>query len=216
VYEAEQISLGRRVALKVLPFAAALDPRHLRRFHQEAQAAGHLHHTNIVPVFGVGCERGIHYYAMQFIEGQSLAAVIQDLRYLARRPAEKVPDLQADPNATVPPKRIPPAPWVAASTPHPGAGPETLCSSRDASFFQTVASLGVQAAEALEYAHQQGVIHRDIKPANLLLDTEGRLWVTDFGLARMKGDAALTVTGDLIGTLRYMSPEQALANRVGI
>src|SRR5207248_254630 len=80
VYEAEQISLGRRVALKVLPFAATLDPKQLQRFKNEAQAAAQLHHTNIVPVFGVGCERGVHYYAMQYIEGQTLAGVITELR----------------------------------------------------------------------------------------------------------------------------------------
>src|SRR5437899_1098705 len=80
VYEAEQISLGRRVALKVLPFAAAMDAKQLQRFKNEAQAAAHLHHTNIVPVHAVGCERGVHYYAMQFIEGQTLAAVIHELR----------------------------------------------------------------------------------------------------------------------------------------
>ena len=79
VYEAQQLSLGRRVALKVLPFAAALDTRQLQRFKNEAQAAAHLHHTNIVPVFAVGCERGVHYYAMQFIEGESLASVIEEL-----------------------------------------------------------------------------------------------------------------------------------------
>jgi serine/threonine protein kinase len=71
VYEAEQISLGRRVALKVLPFAAALDAKQLQRFKNEAQAAAHLQHTNIVPVYYVGCERGVHFYAMQFIEGQT-------------------------------------------------------------------------------------------------------------------------------------------------
>src|SRR5437870_9600246 len=79
VYEAEQVSLGRRVALKVLPFAAALDPRQLARFRVEAQAAAQLHHTNIVPVFSVGVERGVHYYAMQFIDGRSLAEVIREL-----------------------------------------------------------------------------------------------------------------------------------------
>src|SRR5690349_11234597 len=73
VYEAEQISLGRRVALKVLPFAATLDPRQLQRFKNEAHAAAQLHHANIVPVYGLGCERGVHYYAMQYIEGQTLA-----------------------------------------------------------------------------------------------------------------------------------------------
>src|SRR5262249_13190513 len=80
VYEAEQISLGRRVALKVLPFASTMDPRQLQRFHNEAKAAACLHHTNIVPVFGVGSERGVHFYAMQFIEGHSLAALLEQQR----------------------------------------------------------------------------------------------------------------------------------------
>jgi hypothetical protein len=90
VYQAVQISLGRDVALKVLPFAAALDPRQLQRFKNEAQAAAHLHHTNIVPVYGVGCERGVHYYAMQYIEGQTVAAVIAELRRLAGLDREKM------------------------------------------------------------------------------------------------------------------------------
>ena len=89
-------------------------------------------------------------------------------------------------------------------------------STRGRAFFQTVARLGMQAAEALEHAHEQGVLHRDIKPSNLLVDGRGKLWITDFGLARLQGDAGLTMTGDLLGTLRYMSPEQALAKRVGI
>src|SRR5438876_4271759 len=80
VYEAEQVSLGRPVALKVLPFAAALDPKQLQRFKNEAQAAAHLHHTNIVPVHAVGCERGVHYYAMQYIEWQTVAGLIRELR----------------------------------------------------------------------------------------------------------------------------------------
>src|SRR6266404_4172111 len=80
VYEAEQLSLGRRVALKVLPFAATLDGKQLQRFKHEAQAAGQLHHTNIVPVHAVGCERGVHYYAMQLIDGQSLATLIHEIK----------------------------------------------------------------------------------------------------------------------------------------
>src|SRR6516162_1354863 len=96
VYEAEQISLGRRVALKVLPFAAALDARQLQRFKNEAQAAAQLHHSNIVPVYAVGCERGVHYYAMQFIDGQTLAAVIRDLRPLAGMDAPSVPAAPAN------------------------------------------------------------------------------------------------------------------------
>jgi serine/threonine-protein kinase len=87
VYEAEQMSLNRRVALKVLPFAATMDPRHLQRFQNEARAAASLHHTNIVPVYAVGCERSVHFYAMQFIDGRSLAEVITELRGLTQDPA---------------------------------------------------------------------------------------------------------------------------------
>jgi hypothetical protein len=80
VYEAEQLSIGRRVALKVLPFAAMLDKQQLNRFKNEARAAGTLDHPNIVAVYSVGVERGVHYYAMQLVEGQSLAQVLEQLR----------------------------------------------------------------------------------------------------------------------------------------
>src|SRR5438874_6751099 len=95
VYEAEQLSLGRRVALKPLPFATTLDAKQLQRFKNEAHAAAHLHHNNIVPVYATGCERGVHFYAMQFIEGQTLAAVIRELR---RGPGEPVGE--SEPAAT--------------------------------------------------------------------------------------------------------------------
>jgi serine/threonine protein kinase len=200
VYEAEQISLGRRVALKVLPFAATLDAKQLQRFKNEARAAAGLHHTNIVPVYAVGCERGVHYYAMQFIEGQTLAAFIEQLR--------------RGPVATAPYAPAPESAAVTADTPGPAAARSTETSGRDPAYFRTVGQLGIQAAEALEHAHQLGVIHRDIKPGNLLVDERRSLWVTDFGLAHCQSQAGLTMTGDLVGTLRYMSPEQALAKRV--
>jgi tetratricopeptide (TPR) repeat protein len=207
VYEAEQISLGRRVALKVLPFAAALDGRQLQRFKNEAQAAAHLQHQHIVPVYGVGSERGVHYYAMQFIDGHSLAELIQQLR--------RGDDRKVSPEATGPYTPPPDGDGPVAATP-PVAGLATECSSRSPAFFQAMARLGVQAALALEHAHQLGVVHRDIKPANLLLDARTNLWITDFGLAQVQSDTRLTMTGDLVGTLRYMSPEQALGQRGGV
>jgi serine/threonine protein kinase len=191
VYEAVQLSLGRRVALKVLPLAATFDGRQLQRFENEARAAAHLHHGNIVPVFAVGNERGVPYYAMQFIDGRSLAAVIEELR---GKPAPAAPAAETVAGA--------------ASLTDQSLG------GRGKGFFRAVARIGVQAAEALEHAHQMGVLHRDVKPANLLLDARGNLWVTDFGLARFQGCPGLTSPGDLVGTLRYMSPEQAAGRPV--
>jgi serine/threonine protein kinase/tetratricopeptide (TPR) repeat protein len=219
VYEAEQVSLGRRVALKVLPFAATLDPRQLQRFKNEAQAAAQLHHTNIVPVFAVGCERGVHFYAMQFIDGQTLAGLIQELRRLAGLPVEhpgqgsgSVRELTgrlAD-GSLAPAGKAPAGVPAAGTTATAAVAALTTESARGPGFFRTVARLGVQAAEALEHAHGMGVLHRDIKPSNLLLDARGNLWVTDFGLAHCQSQAGLTMSGDVVGTLRYMSPEQAV------
>jgi serine/threonine protein kinase len=188
VYEAEQLSLRRRVALKVLPFATLLDPLRLRRFRHEAEAAARLHHPHVVPVFAVGCEGGLPYYAMQYIDGNSAAALIGELR---RRRGRSVPAPTSEPAHDAPEPAV--------------AVPDT-----PADHFRAVAQWGAQAAEALDFAHQVGITHRDVKPANLLLDRRGDLWVTDFGLARLHGEAELTATGDAVGTLRYMSPEQVL------
>ena len=244
VYEAEQLSLNRRVALKVLPFAAMLDERRLKRFQLEAQAAAGLQHTNIVPVYAVGCERGVHFYAMQFIEGHTLAELVAELRKLSGQdaggddgrsaalslaselasgrfdPARKG---SAEPRTTAPQYQ---AGNGAGAVDGPSAEriTETLNglatdvasehTTNGPAYFRTVARLGIQAAEALEYAHQSGIVHRDIKPGNLIVDAGGNLWITDFGLAQMETDSNLTMTGDLAGTLRYMSPEQTSGNRV--
>jgi eukaryotic-like serine/threonine-protein kinase len=196
VYEAEQISLRRRVALKVLPFAATMDPRQLQRFQNEARAAACLHHPHIVPVYFVGCERGVHFYAMQFIDGQSLEGFLRKLHQPTRDGDQPGP-ISASPDA--------------ATVVDSHAKAKTQPLPQDTAYFRQVAEWGIAVAEALEHAHGLGIVHRDIKPGNLLLDAAGRLWVTDFGLARTVNDSGLTLTGDLMGTLRYMSPEQALA-----
>jgi len=208
VYEAEQISLSRRVALKILPPTAAVDSRRLQRFKNEAQAAAQLGHPHIVAIYAVGQEHGLHYYAMQFVDGPTLAEVIDGLRASATFP----------PTATDTPLRpsvlpVPSAQRTGALSTMVCAPPNLLdapAASRD--YFRAAARVGVQAAEALEHAHHLGIVHRDIKPANLMLDSRGHLWVADFGLARQLQDGNdLTATGDLVGTLRYMSPEQARA-----
>jgi serine/threonine protein kinase len=204
VYEAEQISLGRRVALKVLPFAATMDPRHLQRFQNEARAAASLEHPHIVPVYGVGCERGVHYYAMKFIDGQSLAEIIAAQRTSA--PRTQPGGVSGGDEPLTPLRSV-----HGSESTSPVAALNTQRSPRDAAAFRQIAEWGIQAAEALEYAHSLGIVHRDIKPANLMIDGQGSLWITDFGLARTAADAGLTMTGDVLGTLRYMSPEQALA-----
>ncbi|MDG3006696.1 serine/threonine-protein kinase [Paludisphaera mucosa] len=193
VYEAEQSSLGRRVALKLLPSTAAMDPRHVQRFQVEVQAAGHLRHPNIVPIYAVGCDSGVHYYSMQYISGRPLSAWIDEMRR------------QRDAHPGSPPSWAPPS--------RDGDEPPARSSRPGATFFRRVARLGLQAAEALDHAHGLGVVHRDVKPSNLLIDEEGDLWVADFGLARLHGASGLTATGDLVGTLRYMSPEQVIADR---
>jgi serine/threonine protein kinase/Flp pilus assembly protein TadD len=205
VYEAQQISLNRRVALKTLPLAAVLDPKQLARFRNEAQAAASLDHPHIVSVYAVGSDRGVHYYAMRFIEGQSLAEVVEQVGAASRAaPSDKFDSTDSSPARLAGPTAADTAPIAALST---------LKTTRPADYFRSIARLGIQAAEALHYAHEMGVVHRDVKPSNLLLDGDGQLYVADFGLAMTQGDSNLTVTGDLLGTLRYMSPEQASGRR---
>ncbi len=194
VYEAVQRTLGRRVALKVLPISMAVNIKNQRRFAHEAQAAAALDHPHIVPVYTVGMSHGFHYYAMRLISGQSLAQLIAHSRqesvgvrpcaWRSNRCRFRPPKLRFD-NLSSVMKCV--------------SGPDS----------SMVARLGVQVANALHYAHEAGVIHRDIKPSNLLISDTGHVWLTDFGLAFTTSVADLTDTGDVIGTLQYMSPEQA-------
>ena len=239
VYEAEQVSLGRRVALKVLPFAAALDPRQLQRFQIEAQAAACLHHTQ----HRAGLRRRLRArraLLRHAVHRGPHPGRADPRAAAARRPGRRRrPDRRRRRSASTLAAELVSAAGPPAATgsdrpasdhrpgrpapPTPGrrrrrrsdSAPTSGSSTRDRAYFRTVARLGLQAAEALEHAHGQGVVHRDIKPANLLLDGRGNLWVTDFGLARLQGDTGLTMTGDLLGTLRYMSPEQAAGQAGG-
>ena len=240
VYEAEQVSLGRHVALKVLPQQALAGSSNLQRFRLEARAAARLHHTNIVPVFGVGEQDGLHYYAMQFIPGQGLDVVFAKLRAGASsephdhalgdpRPAQRaVPGRRGTWRAQGRQVAPPPVPARSSGPARPAATTSSFRASRcqrfrprtaripskpsgneaEAPYYRSIARVGLQVAEALAYAHSQGILHRDIKPSNLLLDAKGTVWVTDFGLAKAEGSDALTQTGDLVGTLRYMAPER--------
>nr|WP_236649871.1 serine/threonine-protein kinase [Rhodopirellula sp. SM50] len=198
VYDAIQLSLGRRVALKVLPFASGLDEVRLQRFRNEAHAAAALHHTNIVPVYAVGSDRGLHYYAMQLIEGHTLADVIHQMR--DAKPGGSRETVQHLRSSTIP--------QLSATF----ASGDSQSGRRR--YFESVVRMTSEAAIAIQHAHQYGVIHRDIKPSNLLIDSAGKVWVTDFGLAQIESDPSnLTRTGDPMGTLRYASPEQASGQR---
>ena len=225
VYEAEQESLGRHVALKVMPDACVASPSRIRRFHREAQAAARLHHTNIVPIFGVGEQDGIHYYVMQFIPGQGLDRVVGALSVrtgkitstdggeahstdVARESGSSFSAVEAAnlllSGAPSSENSLPPD---AAAERRP-AEAVLATSVVDHRYWRGVARIVAQAADALEYAHRQGILHRDIKPANLLLDNRGTVWIADFGLAKLADLADLTRSGDVVGTLRYMAPEQ--------
>ena len=258
VYEAEQESLGRRVALKVLPHGKLENARQVERFRREARAAARLHHTNIVPVFGVGEENGTHYYVMQHIDGRPLDDVLEHLRRLrgeaandrigAPNPGSRIepngsPDeLALQSNGLASSMDLARSLWEGSF--REPIRSDSLSSSdfekRDSSsggtrldirpstegrdltlsgassgssdphwpYARSVANVGVQVADALEYSMGQGVLHRDVKPSNLLLDVFGTVWLTDFGLAKATDTPDLTHTGDLFGTLRYLAPER--------
>lgn len=185
VFEAVQQPLNRRVAVKVLPNAALWDAGSIARFRREAETAARLHHSHIVPVFGVGQQDGCHFYAMQFIEGETLASLIES-------------------GKKGKPKRERGAVAIAESTFRSRFG---LPLERDA-YQRSIAEMISEAADALDYAHAQGTLHRDIKPSNLLLDLHGHIWIADFGLALPVDDWLGSHTETVAGTPHYMAPEQ--------
>jgi serine/threonine protein kinase len=202
VYEAEQETLGRRVAVKLLAGHLLANETLRSRFRREATSAARLHHTNIVPVFGVGECDGRGFYVMQLINGRGLDRVLQQAAAFRGAPKTEITGGAAETPAA------PAAPTEAnGPTANPAALPP-LCGLPPQEFCREVARLGAQVADALAAAHSQGVLHRDVKPSNLLLDDRGCVWVTDFGVAKLVEEANLTSSGDLVGTLRYMPPER--------
>jgi serine/threonine protein kinase len=172
VYEAEQLSLKRRVALKLLPAGLGRSKTVIARFHREAEAVARLNHPGIAAVHTMGERDGAFFIVQELVEGgYTLASRLQEIRE-AR-----------------------------------GAAADVL---------REMTGIFAEVAEALQHAHETGVIHRDIKPTNILLTPEGRAKVIDFGLARVENALELSRTGDYSGTPAYTSPEQAMGRRMGI
>lgn len=185
VYRAFQKSLQRWVAIKVLPYGTLIDEQRTQRFWREARITGALEHPGIVSVYGFGRHREVCFYAMTLVEGQSLDRHLRGFAAGALSDSG-VSGLESRENLS------------------PIHGPNR---------FRNVATLVAEAAEAIQAAHSAGVIHRDIKPSNLIVDTKGRIKVTDFGLAVDTAELGLTRSGEIVGTIRYMSPEQAAGKR---
>jgi eukaryotic-like serine/threonine-protein kinase len=208
VYEAIQLSLGRHVALKIISQHLLNKQSAIARFRREARAAAQLHHSNIVPVFDVGQQGDLCFYAMQYIPGQSLDQVIDELiRYKrSNRDDRQLPAISESiihtdlhKNSANPSRNTQAhASLTSRSNADDVSSRETQIDdfqrgNRDSSssnsnsgtpFYRNVARIGLQIAEALAYAHGRGILHRDIKPSNILIDASGNAWMTDFGLAK--------------------------------
>ncbi len=214
VYEAWQKSLNRVVALKVLPVGISQSATAVQRFKREAQAAGKLSHENIVPIFAIGEAEGIYYYTMEYVDGGSLYDSICVMRGGTSSGSSvgltETQPLGGSSHATTADTGI------AESSSNTVESADTALSRTAAEHFYEVARQTAAAADALQYAHGQGVIHRDIKPHNFLQGSDGRLRITDFGLARIMEQPGVTMTGEFIGSPLYMSPEQITGGRVPV
>ncbi len=201
VYEAEQVSLGRRVALKLIRPELLWFGGNKARFRREIESVARLSHPGIVPIYTVGEEKGVPFFAMELIDGCTLSQV---LAHLAGKPPTKLRG--ADFLAAVAHCARATAEGADSST-APGISPE-------ASWNDVTIRIMRQVAEALEHAHSRGVVHRDVKPSNIVLTRTGRAMLIDFGLASKEGGERLTRSGSAGGSVAYMSPEQVRGSEV--
>ena len=194
VYLALDEPLSRRVALKVFQKYGNTDQRFLERFFREARAAARLNHPHIVPIFETGQEQGIPFYTMQYIEGPTLEDCLVELRRAPSSGALR----RGGPEISKLVERL--REPVARDL---ETGPEPFPLG-----WRECSRIGREVGAALAHAHERGILHRDIKPANILLDHRGHAWVNDFGLCHWEGETAMTEEGEIVGTLKYMAPEQ--------
>ena len=219
VYQAVQRKLERTVALKVLPAViGSASPSAVSRFRREAHAAARLHHTHIIPIYDFGESHGGYYYAMELITGQPLNVLVR--RFAEQNAASASPSRLAEllrRTATDQTDRVSLDVRTGEYGSRDAAPASEITTPRGGRlYYRQVARWIADAAEALHYAHGEGIIHRDIKPANIILSPDGRVMIGDFGLAKTMDEDSLTVTGSLMGTVRYLSPEQAMARRIPV
>lgn len=225
VYQAVQTKLERTVALKVLPaIVGSANPAAVARFRREATAAARLHHTNIVPIYDFGESSEAYYYAMELIVGQPLNVLIHEfgkLKITSSSPTRLADVMRAtilgEPEDSIEAWKERSEDWrLRSGSEDSPTRLGTSSSGKGQAYYHQVARWMSDAAEALHYAHAAGIIHRDVKPANLIVASDGRIMVADFGLAKEVAEESVTMTGSLLGTLRYVSPEQAMAKRVRV
>ena len=200
VFAARQRTLGRVVALKVLPQQRFSSETSVARFQREARSASQLHHTNIVPILEVGEDQGVQYFTMQLIEGTSLSRfnasqfIGNGNKSTNRELLPTIDEIEKAPISSLD-AILPTAPYKDC----------VVFPVKDR--YRFIAETGQQIASALSHAHERGVIHRDVKPSNILIDRQGIAWLADFGLAKQSDDD-LTGSLEAPGTLRFMAPER--------